>query len=90
MKPTPANLYAHELIGLRVRITSSLQPSLEGLEGVVVDETMKTLRVATARGVRVVPKAESRLAFALEGYGWVELEGSRILGRPEDRIARLR
>ncbi|MEM4851481.1 MAG: ribonuclease P protein subunit, partial [Desulfurococcaceae archaeon] len=37
------NIYFHELIGLRVKILQYSDTALIGLEGLIVDETLKTL-----------------------------------------------
>ena len=79
MALTPETLTRHELIGLRVAVADAPNPDLVGITGRVVDETMRTLRVAdesaTADGrdgdsdggsrVRQVPKRGSTFEFEL-------------------------
>lgn len=61
-----------------------------GVEGEVLDETMKTLVVRTRDGRRlVVPKVAVTIAFELEGKP-VEVDGKTILFRPEDRVKKVR
>ncbi|MDV0445967.1 hypothetical protein MmiAt1_15710 [Methanimicrococcus sp. At1] len=44
---TPAELPYHELIGLLVKVDSSCDPTINGLSGLVVDETRNTLEIET-------------------------------------------
>ncbi len=80
-------MLARDWIGLRIEVVDSPNSSEIGLKGMVVDETMKTLKIETGRGMRVV--AKSRRVFEVE----VEDEKFRVNGdlitfRPEDRIMR--
>lgn len=74
-----------ELIGLRVRVEESTDPTKEWVAGEVVDETRNTLVIETRGGDRTVPKAECKFAFRYEGE-WVGVDGELLVGRPEDRI----
>ncbi|MBM4247934.1 MAG: ribonuclease P protein subunit [Euryarchaeota archaeon] len=89
---TQGNLARHELIGLSVRVSRSPDPSVEGVEGRVVDETRNTLVLERADGRRAirVPKAGCAFRFALPNGTFAELEGSFIAFRPEDRVKRCR
>ncbi|MEM2869367.1 MAG: ribonuclease P protein subunit [Thermoplasmata archaeon] len=88
---TESNLVRHELIGLRVVVRRSPDPSVEGMEGRVVDETRNTLVIDTGeRGRRRVAKEGSAFLFTLPDGGMVEVEGRRIRFRPEDRVKRCR
>ena len=80
-----------ELIGLPVRVVQSTDPTLVGVEGVVVDETLNTFLVERDGGAKPlhVAKANSVFDFADEG-GPVRIPGDRIRFRPEDRIKRVR
>ncbi len=44
MKITPRNLLKHELIGLLVEVIDSSHKGFVGISGIVVDETMKTIK----------------------------------------------
>ncbi|MDR0767632.1 MAG: ribonuclease P protein subunit [Methanosarcinales archaeon] len=44
---TPAELPYHELIGLLVKVDSSCDPTINGLSGLVIDETRNTLKIET-------------------------------------------
>lgn len=75
-----------ELIGRRARIADSTDPGLVGLEGTVVDETLRTftLRRGDGREVRV-GKRESVFDFA-----GVLVPGAAIEFRSEDRTKKVR
>jgi ribonuclease P protein subunit POP4 len=70
-----------ELIGRRAEVVSSTRRELEGLEGLVVDETLNTLVLEAGGRERRVPKAQCVFRF-----GGVTVDGRQLLFRPEDRI----
>jgi RNase P/RNase MRP subunit p29 len=78
------NLARQELIGLGVRVSRHPDPSIAGCEGTVVDETMNTLSISCGGRERVVQKRGGAFEFRC-GIASVELEGSEIAFRPEDR-----
>lgn len=77
-----------ELIGAEAEVVESTNPSLRGIAGRVVDETMKTLLVDPGQGARSrrVPKAACRFRFRWPGGRTVEIEGRDLVGRPEERV----
>jgi len=90
MTISPRNILNHELIGLRVKVVKSTHPGYVGIEGVVVDETMKTIRVMKDEGeVKMVPKSCCTFRFKLPSGVIVEVEGNYLVGRPEDRVKRV-
>lgn len=90
MRRRGSNLLYHELLGLEARIVSSTDPGVEGLEGLVVGETMKTI-VIRSRGRSVTTfKIGTRYRFRVPETGEeVEVDGDRLYGRPEDRARRV-
>lgn len=84
-----SELARDELVGREVRVAATNDPTLAGLEGVVVDETMATFTVETGDRRRVVAKTGQTFAFNTEGAP-VLLDGSAIVYRPEDRIKKAR
>ena len=86
MPITPKNLIRHELCGLRVRIKQSTDPTLRGVQGVVIDETYNMLRLETRKKEKLVPKKNCVFVFKLPSGERVEVEGKLLVGRPEDRI----
>jgi len=90
MPITPYNILNHELIGLRVKVVKSTHPGYVGIEGLVVDETMKTIKVMDDEGkVKIIPKGCCSFRFKLPSDVIVEVEGNYLIGRPEDRVKRV-
>lgn len=85
---TPFNILRHELIGLNVRVVESPCKSYEGVEGEVIDETRNMIYVKSGRHVKAVPKASCKFVFTLKEGIKVEVEGVKLVGRPEDRLKR--
>ncbi len=82
------NLRKRELIGLRVQVVRSTDPSQVNLSGRVVDET-RNLLVLDVGGVdKRVPKQGTRFRFDIQGG--IEVEGDEIRYRPEDRVKKAR
>jgi len=84
MKRDPRNLERHELIGLNISVVESDCPSYANINGIVVDETMKTLSVRTASGVKMLPKKGKIFHFQLNDSKKT-VKGDSLLGRPQDR-----
>lgn len=94
-------LYGGEVIGLKIRITDSTDPTLVGREGWVVDESEKTLLVDTGvRGEITVPKKGLRFrvedfldthpsATVLSRLGRVEMDGDMLLHRHHSRLKKV-
>lgn len=82
-----SNLIYHNLVGRRVKVLSSTDPTQVGLEGMVTDETSRTLTIYSEGKSRMVPKAISTFAFYLPPE--VVAAGSDIALSPEDRLKRL-
>jgi ribonuclease P protein subunit POP4 len=74
-----------ELIGRSIKVVKSGNPSLEGLEGTVVDETKNTLVVRSTDRTRVLLKAEITFEVTV-GDQRSTVDGSHILRRPEKRM----
>ncbi|RLF06444.1 MAG: ribonuclease P protein subunit [Thermoprotei archaeon] len=90
MPITPHNILNHELIGLRAKIVKSTHQGYVGIEGLVIDETMKTIKIMDERGdIKVIPKNCCTFRFKLPNNVIVEVEGAYLVGRPEDRVKRI-
>jgi len=90
MTITPRNILNHELIGLRVKVVKSTHAGYIGIEGLVVDETMNTIKIMNDEGeIKVVPKRCCTFRFKLPSSVIVEVEGGYLVGRPEDRVKRV-
>jgi ribonuclease P protein subunit POP4 len=90
MKRTRQNLLAHELIGLRAKVAGSSDPTLLGLEGVVVDETKNTLLIEVQGRRKRLLKQVCLFGFHLDDGEEVLIDGRLLCRRPEDRVKLLR
>ncbi len=84
---TPTNLIRHELIGLDVVVSASLNPLSVGIQGKLVDETQQTLTINTKKGDKKILKRMSTFVFNVDGKK-VEVKGSVIAKRPWERISK--
>jgi ribonuclease P protein subunit POP4 len=82
---TSRNITAHEWIGLKVKLAKSTDPTLQGLEGIVRDETMNTFTIETNGKLRQVQKQKTTFRAELPTEK-VEVDGSLLQFRPEDRV----
>jgi ribonuclease P protein subunit POP4 len=90
MKITQQNVLSHELIGLDAEIVDSTDPSLKNIQGRIVYETKNILIIDVNNKIKEIPKDTTVLLLKLpDGDGCV-ISGSDLVGRPEDRIQRLR
>ena len=83
---TPHNILCHELIGLQVRVLDALNPSVNGIQGKVVDETRNTLSIGKARESVMIPKEIATFRFHLPSGILVDVDGSRLISKPENRL----
>lgn len=86
MPITPQNLVRHELISLPVRIVKSTDLTQKGVKGKVVDESYNTLKIETKKGEKVISKKNTVFIFTLPNAVKVQVDGSLLVSRPEDRI----
>ncbi len=86
---TARNVFVHEIIGLKAKVVNSSDKNRIGLQGKIVDETMKTLRIETAKGEKIVPKREVVFELELLNGEKVLVDGKNIEKRPEDRTKEL-
>ena len=90
MRHRPWNLVFHELVGLRIKVLAYPDPNLNGLEGIIREETAKTLVVETDDGRRVRLFKQNLLAVVqLPSGERVVLKGEDVLGAPAERVKRL-
>lgn len=82
----PENLVRNELIGLRVEVAESRNPTMVGITGRVVDETRNTFLIETRSGEKRVPKSCNCFIFTLSQGLKVKAEGSVLVSQPENRI----
>ncbi len=84
---TPRNITRHELIGLVVEVVESKDPTLKDRTGRIVDETRNTITIEAGGKRKTIPKGICTFRFALESER-IEVLGSALVNRPEDRIKR--
>ncbi len=85
MRVTPTILQ-HEFIGLDAKVVRSTHPDYVGIAGKVIDETRNTFVIRHKNKDKVVVKNTAVFHFILPDGTIVEIEGSAIAGRPEDRL----
>ncbi|MFH8080633.1 MAG: ribonuclease P protein component 1 [Candidatus Aenigmatarchaeota archaeon] len=86
MPITPMNIVRHELIGLKVLVKKATNKYLIGIKGLVVNETFNMIEIEAKDGVKKVQKKGTIFIFRLPNGKRVEVDGSLLVGRPEDRI----
>jgi ribonuclease P protein subunit POP4 len=83
------NIFAHELVGLQARIGESSDRSLIGLSGMIVLETKNMISINTGTGVKHISKLVARKIQLCLPSGSCFINGSSLIGRPEDRVTTL-
>ncbi len=84
------NLTRHELIGLGATIVESMNKSLIGISGRVVDETRNTLTIDGGDHMtKKLLKGQVTLRFKYDHDEEV-VDGKTLVGRPEDRLKKIR
>jgi len=83
------NFLCHELIGLKAKIIESTDTGRVGVLGRIVDETMNLLVIETKNRELKIPKKEVVLRLWLPNKKTVQVQGSKIIYRPEDRVKAL-
>jgi ribonuclease P protein subunit POP4 len=79
-----------EWLGREAEVLEAPDPTLVGVAGVVVDESLNTLVLRSQDGrTRRVAKAHTVFAVVTD-RGRVTIPGDRIRFRPEDRIKKVR
>ncbi len=79
------NIVLNELIGLKARVTKSLDKKQRGLSGVVIDETKNTIVLETSSGTKSIVKRISVFRF-YSGKHSFTVDGEEIGFRPHERI----
>ena len=72
-------------LGRSINVVSSSDPTLVGNNGIVVDETMRTIKIQ--RGEQQLVMAKDVIKFTID-EGEDVIDGSLVKQRPEDRIHR--
>ena len=90
MTVTAQNILYHEIVGLYANIIESSDSTMRGLAGKIVSETRNTITVESNRGraVQIAKNVATKIGLELDS-GVCFISGSSLIGKPEDRIARL-
>ncbi len=83
---TSQNITRHEIIGKKVKVMDSTDPSHVGIEGTIIDETKNMLVMKCLSRVLTIPKKE--VIIKIDIGTPVVVAGRDLVGRPEDRIKR--
>ena len=84
------NLLRHELIGLSVEVADSSDQNLVGKKGTVVDETQNTIAIEEDGEIKSMQKSAVVLRVTLPDGEEVQIDGKKLVARPEDRIKKCR
>ncbi len=90
MPITKRNVLQHELIGLEARVINSSDQNLIGTYGTIVDETRDMLIIGQGSKPKIIQKATSIFRITLPSGEEVEVDGAKLVARPEDRVKKRR
>lgn len=86
---TKKNLVVHEIIGLKVKVVSSISRPYVGIEGIVLDESLNTFVIEAKDGrAKRVPKGNCMFEFTLPSGEKAIVNGKELLNLPENRLKR--
>jgi ribonuclease P protein subunit POP4 len=83
------NVLCHEIVGLHAKILESSDSTLQGNDGTIVFETKNTIWIRKDSVVRQISKEAAKRLQVQTPPCVCFISGSALIGRPEDRIARL-
>ncbi len=91
MRRTLKNILYHELIGLNIIVLSHSDRGLIGRRGVIIDESANTLKILDENVREItIPKLYGIFRIILPGNSYIDVDGSTIVGRPEDRLKKIK
>jgi ribonuclease P protein subunit POP4 len=83
---TPQNILRHELIGLDVKVAKTKDPNMRGVKGKIVNETRNMLTIVDRGRKLLIPKDIATFRFKLKDGTLVDVDGARLVARPENRL----
>ncbi len=83
------NFMFHELIGLHAQVAESSNTDSVGISGRITDETRNTLIIDAKGREKKLVKHGNTFDLTLSDKGTVRIAGDLIVGRPEDRVAKI-
>jgi ribonuclease P protein subunit POP4 len=75
-----------KLVGLRIVIKKSNSPELEGVRGIIEDETYNLLKIKINKKVIKVQKRNNIFELELIDNSKILIDGNSLLGTPDVRI----
>ncbi len=84
------NALSECLIGIQAKILESPDSTLQGIAGTVVLETKNTLFIRKGSIIRQIAKSVTKKLEIQTSSCACFISGSALIGRPEDRISRLK
>ncbi|OYT29970.1 RNase P/RNase MRP subunit p29 [Thermoplasmatales archaeon ex4572_165] len=78
-----------ELIGRCVRIVTCTDPNMENLQGVIVDETKHMFLIESSGNQKWIAKNIASFIFPTEQKE-IQIKGSKLRFRPEERVKKAR
>ncbi len=84
-----SHILQDELIGLRVKVVKSSNPSCIGLSGKIIDETKNTFKILHNGDEKILIKKDCVFHFTLPDKTVIEVNGKVLIGRPEDRVKKI-
>jgi len=88
MAITPQNILAHEWIGLSITIKEAADRKLNGLSGIVRDETRNTFQLETQGNLVRIVKDKTTFLAILPNSETILVQGGLLKHRSEDRVKR--
>lgn len=89
MALTARNAAQHELIGLEAEVVAAKNKTQEGLKGRVIDETRDTIVIEKEGKPKRLIKSQITLKAKVNDE-YVMINGKILVGRPEERIKKLK
>jgi ribonuclease P protein subunit POP4 len=83
------NFMTRELIGLHAKVVESTNADSVGITGRIIDETRNTLTIDTIGREKKLIKHGNTFDLTLSDNDTVRIAGDLIVGRPEDRVAKM-
>ena len=82
----PENILRHELIGLDAKVVRACNRAIRGARGVVIDESKNMITLLQQGRKVLIPKNIATFRFILSDGCLVDVDGKRLIGRPESRL----
>ena len=88
-KKKPLSIWSHLstlLCGLKMEVKKSSSSELEGIKGIIEDETTNLIKLRTDKNSVWIPKKDQIFEIVLEDGSIIIIEGRILLGKPENRV----